>query len=35
MKIALLEWTIEDYHRMIDAGILDNRSVELLNGQNY
>ena len=33
MTIALLQWTIEDYHRMIDAGILDDRSVELLNGQ--
>jgi Uma2 family endonuclease len=26
------KWTIEDYHRMIEAGILDNRRVELLNG---
>ncbi len=33
MTIALVQWTIEDYHRMIDAGILDHRSVELLNGQ--
>jgi len=33
MTIALLQWTIEDYHRIIDAGILDDRSVELLNGQ--
>ncbi|WP_254174186.1 Uma2 family endonuclease [Planktothrix pseudagardhii] len=33
MAISLLQWTIEDYHRMIDSGILDDRSVELLKGQ--
>lgn len=27
------KWTVEDYHRMIEAGILDNRQVELLNGE--
>lgn len=26
------KWTIHDYHRMIEAGILDDRHVELLHG---
>jgi Uma2 family endonuclease len=26
-------WTVEDYHRMIEAGILADRQVELLNGE--
>lgn len=33
MTIATAKWTVHDYHRMIDAGILDDRSVELLNGE--
>lgn len=28
-----VKWTVEDYHRMIEAGILDNRKVELLAGE--
>jgi Uma2 family endonuclease len=32
MKI-LARWTVEDYHRMIAAGILFDRSVELLAGE--
>lgn len=31
--VITAKWTIEDYHRMIDAGILDDRHVELLNGE--
>jgi Uma2 family endonuclease len=31
--ITLAEWTIEEYHRMIVAGILDHRRVELLKGE--
>lgn len=31
--VATAKWTVEDYHRMIDAGILDERRVELLNGE--
>ena len=27
------KWSIDDYHRMIDAGILDDKRVELLNGE--
>ncbi len=30
---TLTRWTVEDYHRMIEAGILDDRSVELLRGE--
>ena len=26
------KWTIEEYHRMIEAGIMENRLVQLLNG---
>lgn len=32
MKI-LAKWTIEDYHQMIEAGILEGRKVELLAGE--
>ncbi|NEP74241.1 MAG: Uma2 family endonuclease [Okeania sp. SIO2G4] len=27
----LTKWTVEDYHRMIDTGIIKNRQVELIN----
>lgn len=33
MTVTTAKWTIQDYHRMIDAGILDDRKVELLNGE--
>lgn len=33
MTLSVAKWTIDDYHRMIEAGILANRSVELLNGE--
>lgn len=29
---ALAKWTIDDYHRLIDSGILSQRRVELLQG---
>lgn len=29
---TLMRWTIEDYHRLVDAGVLSNRRVELING---
>lgn len=32
MTTTLLRWTLDDYHRMIEAGLLINRRVELLNG---
>ena len=31
MKVA--KWTIDEYHRMIDAGILRDRKVELVKGK--
>ncbi|MGL4502747.1 MAG: Uma2 family endonuclease [Planktothrix sp.] len=30
---TLLKWSVEDYHKMIDAGILCDRNVELLAGE--
>lgn len=30
---ALAKWTVQDYHRMIEAGILSDRHVELLEGE--
>ncbi|HEY9864269.1 MAG TPA: Uma2 family endonuclease [Candidatus Obscuribacterales bacterium] len=30
---TLLKWSVEDYHNMIDAGILCDRNVELLAGE--
>ena len=33
MTITVAKWTINEYHRMIAAGILDNRRVELLKGE--
>ena len=32
MTVATARWTIEDYHQMITVGLLEGRSVELLNG---
>lgn len=32
MSVAIAKWTLDDYHSMIDSGLLDGRSVELLNG---
>jgi Uma2 family endonuclease len=33
IPLTPLKWTLEDYHRMIEAGILSDRHVELLNGE--
>jgi Uma2 family endonuclease len=32
---TLAKWTVEDYHRMIASGILNDRRVELLAGKIY
>lgn len=32
MTVALAKWSIDEYHRMIEAGVLEGRQVELLNG---
>lgn len=29
---ALAKWSIDEYHRMIEAGVLRDRTVELLAG---
>ena len=29
----LVKWSVDDYHLMINSGVLDNRSVELLEGE--
>jgi Uma2 family endonuclease len=33
MSVTLAKWTIDEYHRMIAAGILEHRRVELLKGE--
>lgn len=33
MTVIVAKWTIDEYHRMIDAGILSDRKVELLKGK--
>ena len=33
MTLIAAKWTIDEYHRMIDAGILCDRNVELLKGE--
>ena len=30
---SVVEWSVEDYHKMIDAGILSDRHVELISGE--
>ncbi|MEM8719943.1 MAG: hypothetical protein AAGE84_11625 [Cyanobacteria bacterium P01_G01_bin.39] len=35
MTITLAKWTINEYHSMIEAGLLDNRQVELLIRWSY
>ncbi len=30
---SLAKWSVEDYHKMIEAGILDDRPVELIAGE--
>ncbi|MGJ3244635.1 MAG: Uma2 family endonuclease [Elainellaceae cyanobacterium] len=33
MALTTAKWTLNDYHRMIETGILSDRRVELLNGE--
>ena len=33
MTVTIAKWTIDEYHSMIEAGLLDNRQVELLKGK--
>jgi Uma2 family endonuclease len=33
MTLTLAKWTLEQYHQMIETGVLMNQRVELLNGE--
>jgi Uma2 family endonuclease len=33
MTVTLAKWSLDEYHRMIDLGVLVDRRVELLNGE--
>ncbi len=33
MSIVTAKWSLQDYHQMIDTGLLDDRKVELLRGE--
>ncbi|HLO83999.1 MAG TPA: Uma2 family endonuclease [Nostocaceae cyanobacterium] len=33
MTLTTAKWSLEDYHRMIEVGLLASRQVELLNGE--
>ena len=33
MTITLAKWSLENYHRILNAGVFDNQSVELLKGE--
>ena len=33
MTVTIAKWTLEQYHRMIAAGVLEDCAVELLNGE--
>ncbi len=33
MSVTIAKWTLDEYHRMIEVGLLDDRQVELLNGE--
>ncbi|MEM9772115.1 MAG: Uma2 family endonuclease [Cyanobacteria bacterium P01_D01_bin.73] len=32
MTLTLAKWSLDDYHRMVDAGLLAERRVELIDG---
>jgi len=34
MSVAIAKWTLDEYHRMIDAGILDDRRAGGVRGGN-
>ena len=33
MSVTIAKWTLDEYHQMVAAGILDDRRVELLRGE--
>lgn len=32
MTVTLYKWSIEDWHQLVDSGVLEDKNVELLNG---
>ncbi|MEL6939285.1 MAG: Uma2 family endonuclease [Cyanobacteria bacterium J06598_1] len=33
MTVAIAKWTLDEYHHMIESGLLDDRRVELIRGE--
>ncbi len=33
MAVTTAKWALEDYHRMVEAGLIEGRAVELLRGE--
>ena len=33
MTVAIAKWTLEEYHQLVDTGLLANKRVELLRGE--
>jgi len=33
MSIVTAKWSLQDYHQMIETGLLDDRKVELISGE--
>ena len=33
MSVVAAKWTLEEYHRMVESGVLDGRHVELIRGE--
>ena len=33
MTVAVAKWTLAEYHRMIETGLLDDKRVELIRGE--
>ncbi|MEL6900119.1 MAG: Uma2 family endonuclease [Cyanobacteria bacterium J06606_4] len=33
MTVVVAKWTLEEYHAMVESGVLDNRRVELIRGE--
>lgn len=31
--LVTAKWSLEDYHQIVESGILDQRHVELINGE--
>lgn len=33
MTVAIAKWTLEEYHQLVDSGLLNHRQVELIRGE--